>query len=1226
MTRHFAAFVMCLALVGPRCSEAQGTCWPPLTYRSGWICKFFADVPYRQETGVCSPVALFSSSELAAIAEDAYEEWTVGALTWRPSFEFDFAGQQQDEANWLQMCETQEEFNRFAGTTDWTAVTFPDYGSQGALTGFRIYINPIWNWQPDCSGGGCGQTELSLKGTLVHEFGHVLGFDDVAAIGCDDESVMFWDGTLYVGTAFREAIKAADALAVNYLYGITVDIGTSLWVAPGPSADTLHWSDSDPSESHTYRIRVSDSCWGPYGVVGDVQGTAGIADYTYVVATPFRRPYYYSVWVMDTGETALAESDRTTGIVPTPVEPPTGLVAEGARPDGAVTLTWHASAGVADGYYVHRSSYPLEACGQVHATFGPIVDTTWTDTGAPRGELLSYRVRAFNSTGSSDVCDLAAVRIAGTVAREEGVIIGCPQGDADSVCFVLQLYDGGTLPLRDDSLKVIAVRADSGEGNVRVWDAYQDTLRGAYSVATYQARFSARALSGCGRVSYDVYAGNVLVCRGVGFDIRSYDLTDSCPGYVDGYDVAEIVRLMGGGYVECADVTADSVLSGGDLSAVLAHLLHGSPRMMHARGPSGVLRQGQVTEVLWEPTIGGAARASVFLVRDAMPSLETPLVIDCPDTGRVNCAVTACDAPRTDYRIKVVWSAGAWDSNGSNELEHVSTDEVFAIDPARPAAVSDLSTQLGRTTAVVSWTAPGDDSLTGTAAAYDLRYSLYPITGEASFEAATVVQVVPEPSEAGSVECVELYGLTGCHAYYFALKTRDEAYNWSAMSNVASGTTLCSGYQEVLCGGDGLLVQGGSGGGWLLEGSVLGQDAEESAVAVVDAASLEAEVATVGVYEPNEVSSAADVLVSTAVETDTCALEVPAAADSGCLALRLSSKSDATWILNGVNLLGVDHGVEEQVVLAGESALVGTPHALDAVRDSSGSDLAAVLASGQEPMTVQVGSTWDMSVSGVDVGGAALFLEVFGRGAEDGDDARGITILAEDGAEGWRALTTLVPRDGENRLVVDSLPGGHLRLLFHDECTVERLAWLGSCRRVSPEELDLVRAEHSEAGSVFPADGGETDLDVTLGPGENLVLTYDVPAVQPDQARDFFLVVRGRQEKPESPAVALSTAAATPRPMALPAAFALHQNQPNPFSGTTTVRFDLPVASTVDVSIFDLQGRHVHTLANGDFAAGFQSVVWDHRDDAGNSMRPSVYLCRLVAGAFRAQRTMVLLP
>lgn len=58
----------------------------------------------------------------------------------------------------------------------------------------------------------------------------------------------------------------------------------------------------------------------------------------------------------------------------------------------------------------------------------------------------------------------------------------------------------------------------------------------------------------------------------------------------------------------------------------------------------------------------------------------------------------------------------------------------------------------------------------------------------------------------------------------------------------------------------------------------------------------------------------------------------------------------------------------------------------------------------------------------------------------------------------------------------------------------------------------------------------------------------------------------------------------------------------------------------------DLRGRRAHTLANSEFAAGFQSVPWDQRDASGSLMKPGVYLCRLQAGSFRAQKKMVLLP
>jgi hypothetical protein len=83
------------------------------------------------------------------------------------------------------------------------------------------------------------------------------------------------------------------------------------------------------------------------------------------------------------------------------------------------------------------------------------------------------------------------------------------------------------------------------------------------------------------------------------------------------------------------------------------------------------------------------------------------------------------------------------------------------------------------------WTAVGDDSLTGTAAAYDLRMSLSPIT-ETGWEAATAVDGLPAPAPSGATEEVVVRGLDGSTTYYFALRVRDDAGNWSGLSNVVS--------------------------------------------------------------------------------------------------------------------------------------------------------------------------------------------------------------------------------------------------------------------------------------------------------------------------------------------------------------------------------------------------------------------------------------------------------
>jgi hypothetical protein len=90
-------------------------------------------------------------------------------------------------------------------------------------------------------------------------------------------------------------------------------------------------------------------------------------------------------------------------------------------------------------------------------------------------------------------------------------------------------------------------------------------------------------------------------------------------------------------------------------------------------------------------------------------------------------------------------------------------------------------------TAVLRWHATGDDSIIGRATAYDLRYSTSPITSS-NFGSAMGVPNLPVPSLAGITEYFTVSGLTNGTLYYFAIKARDEAGNWSSMSNVTSKT------------------------------------------------------------------------------------------------------------------------------------------------------------------------------------------------------------------------------------------------------------------------------------------------------------------------------------------------------------------------------------------------------------------------------------------------------
>ena len=88
---------------------------------------------------------------------------------------------------------------------------------------------------------------------------------------------------------------------------------------------------------------------------------------------------------------------------------------------------------------------------------------------------------------------------------------------------------------------------------------------------------------------------------------------------------------------------------------------------------------------------------------------------------------------------------------------------------------------------------------------------------------------------------------------------------------------------------------------------------------------------------------------------------------------------------------------------------------------------------------------------------------------------------------------------------------------------------------------------------------------------------------------------------------------------AVPMTYTLNQNYPNPFNPTTVISYQLPVASNVNLKVFDLLGREVAVLVNEQKMGGTHSVTWN---SAG--FPSGVYFYRLLAGDYTETRRMIL--
>jgi hypothetical protein len=93
----------------------------------------------------------------------------------------------------------------------------------------------------------------------------------------------------------------------------------------------------------------------------------------------------------------------------------------------------------------------------------------------------------------------------------------------------------------------------------------------------------------------------------------------------------------------------------------------------------------------------------------------------------------------------------------------------------------------------------------------------------------------------------------------------------------------------------------------------------------------------------------------------------------------------------------------------------------------------------------------------------------------------------------------------------------------------------------------------------------------------------------------------------------------------VPTDFALHENYPNPFNPTTTLRFDLPELSDMTLTIYNMLGQKVKTFSMQSIPAGYHSVTWDATNDLGVQVGAGVYLYQLQTKDFVKTRKMVLL-
>ena len=159
------------------------------------------------------------------------------------------------------------------------------------------------------------------------------------------------------------------------------------------------------------------------------------------------------------------------------------------------------------------------------------------------------------------------------------------------------------------------------------------------------------------------------------------------------------------------------------------------------------------------------------------------------------------------------------------------------------------------------------------------------------------------------------------------------------------------------------------------------------------------------------------------------------------------------------------------------------------------------------------------------------------------------------------------------------------------------LRWgLSEC--AEPDGIRIYRAEGEKEEDLalintepIRGDGGNEYLDGDVIPGRTYI--YQIGALDKE----------GSEWK--SPTISVSL---PPKPLTL------YQNFPNPFNPQTNISFFLPEPQHVMLTIYDIQGRKVRALVDKTRDAGNNKLVWDGKNDLGNTVGSGVYYYRLLAG------------
>ena len=176
--------------------------------------------------------------------------------------------------------------------------------------------------------------------------------------------------------------------------------------------------------------------------------------------------------------------------------------------------------------------------------------------------------------------------------------------------------------------------------------------------------------------------------------------------------------------------------------------------------------------------------------------------------------------------------------------------------------------------------------------------------------------------------------------------------------------------------------------------------------------------------------------------------------------------------------------------------------------------------------------------------------------------------------------------------------------------------------------IGLIPMVYGEGSDLEAGEGVIANLEFSVAPELEILEVETTVIDKPSHELMFVYTVENgemKDVKPEFPQISVVLSEVLPAGDLLPTVYNLKQNAPNPFNPTTGISYDLPKASNVRMSIYNVLGQEVTTLMDAFQEAGSHSIVWNGTNNNGTAVASGMYFYRIEAGEFSKTMKMMML-